>query len=111
MHSPPSLAHHHKQKLIVAGIPLTNTKLSRLVDSLAYPIGLIGLASALPQVYQVWILGDAEGVSIITWSVWTLLSLFWMLYARIHKAHALAFLNTCWFFMHGLVAVGILVNR
>jgi MtN3 and saliva related transmembrane protein len=111
MHSPPSLAHHHKHKSLLAGITLTNTRLSRLVDTLAYPIGLVGLASTLPQAYDIWVLGKTEGVSLLTWSVWACLSLFWILYARVHKAHALAFLNTCWFFMHLFVALGILLKR
>lgn len=111
MHSPSSLAHRHAQKQLIAGIPLTDTQLSRAVNVLAYPMGLVGLGSAIPQAYAIWILGMTEGVSLITWATWTLLSLFWITYARAHKAHALVFINTCWFFVHGLVTVGIIVNR
>jgi len=110
MHSPPSLGHRLQQKRKKEGIPLVDSSIARFVNTFAYPVGFLGLAGAMPQVYDVWVLGHVEGVSLITWSIWTITSIFWMLYARAHKASALTFLNSCWFFVNGFVAIGIFVN-
>lgn len=111
MQSPSSLAHKTVHRKAVLGIPFIDTPWTRMVDALAYPVGLIGLASALPQLFEVWVAKNAEGVSLLTWGAWCFTSLFWIAYARAHKAKVLVFLNSCWLVIHLLVVAGTLLYR
>ena len=105
-----SLKHHLKRKRAEKGISLRKTFWTGVIDVLIYPIGFAGVAIALPQAYDIWILGKTDGVSLITWGSWSVFSLVWIAYASIHKAKALLAVQICWFFMHTLVAVGIILN-
>jgi|GEM_PF-1143357 len=107
-HAP--LKHHLKKTRAEKGEPLRRTFWSGVIDTLIYPVGFLGVLIALPQAYGVWVLGQTEGVSLITWATWSVLSLVWMAYGFIHRATAIIFIQTCWFFMHLVVTLGILVN-
>lgn len=92
------------------GIPLVDTRWTRIIDIIIYPIGTISLLMTLPQAYEIWILGNVEGVSMMTWTAWTIISIFWVLYGIAHNARALVFMHSGWFLMNGLVALGLLMN-
>ena len=110
MLNPSSLFHHAKRRRLLSGKPLVNTKTARLVDFFAYPIGILGLVSTIPQAYQIWILHETGGVSLVTWASWTVMSTFWIFYAKVHKAHAMVFIQTLGFRVNASIAIGILVN-
>lgn len=105
-----ALKHHQKRARMLGGTPLVNNWVTKIIDVIIYPIGTVSLLMTLPQAYEVWILGHVEGVSLISWASWTVISVFWVIYGLAHKAKALVFIHGGWFFMNGLVALGILVN-
>jgi len=110
MDSHGTLKHHLKRKRAENGSSLKKTFWVGVLDVIIYPIGFASLAMALPQAYQVWILGKTDGVSLMTWASWAVFSLFWIAYASVHKARALLTMQIGWFFVHMLVAIGIFVN-
>jgi uncharacterized protein with PQ loop repeat len=110
MHGTSAYKHHLKRQRAKEGVPLKSTFWAGVIDTLIYPIGFLGVLMALPQAYSVWILGQTEGVSLITWASWSLFSIVWILYGVIHKANAIIFIQSSWLVMHLAVALGILVN-
>lgn len=102
--------HHFKRKRSENGATLKRTFWVGVIDTVIYPIGFISVLMASPQVYDVWVMGQTEGVSLITWASWTVISVAWFLYGLVHRAYALMFIHTSWFFMHLAVTLGILVN-
>lgn len=105
-----ALKHHLKRKREDEGQPLARTFWTTVIDMVIYPVGFLGVLMALPQAYSVWVLGQVEGVSLITWASWSLFSIVWILYGVIHRASAIVLIQTCWFVMHLIVAIGIVVN-
>lgn len=105
-----ALKHHQKRARALKGLPLVENWVTRVIDVIIYPIGTISLLMTLPQAYEIWILGKTDGVSLLTWATWTFISVFWVLYGVVHKAKPLIFIHGGWFFMNGLVALGILAN-
>lgn len=105
-----ALKHHVKRKRIMKGMPIIDTWLTRVIDVLIYPIGFLSVLMALPQAYDVWILGKTEGVSLVTWASWTFFAMLWTLYGIVHKSRVLILIHGSWIFMNGLVALGLLMN-
>src|SRR5262245_42121291 len=84
-----SLGHHHlsMRKRIYKKLepyPSPNA-LTRFMDRAMYVIALIGPLATLPQVFQIFETQDVEGLSALTWGIWTLLSCFWVVYGLIHR--------------------------
>ncbi len=63
----------------------------------------------LPQIYQIWWVGDAHGVSLVTWVCYAFASVIWLLYGLKTNSKPLALTGALWTLMDLLVAVGILL--
>ncbi|MFA5135575.1 MAG: hypothetical protein WC505_07375 [Patescibacteria group bacterium] len=57
----------------------------RLLDRSIYAVGIIGPALGLPQVFKIFIEQQADGVSIITWAGFVVISAIWLFYGFVHK--------------------------
>lgn len=100
-----ALRHHRKRKNPIV-LSKTRRQLIAILDVVIYPLGFLGILAALPQVYEIWVLHNAEGVSVLSWSCWVVLSFFWTMYGLAHKAPAITFINGTWVFVNAMVAVG-----
>ncbi|MFT4313343.1 MAG: hypothetical protein ACMXYA_02960 [Candidatus Woesearchaeota archaeon] len=79
------------------------------IDSIIYVAAICMPFMTIPQIYNVWVLQQVTGVSIITWVMFTAFSCIWLWYAIHHKNIPLLVNNILWIIMQGSVAVGILV--
>lgn len=75
-----------------------------LVFSTVEPIATI------PQIIEVWKNGNTGGVSLITWSFYTLTSVVWLIYGISQKDKPLIISGILWVTSQGLVVMGILLN-
>ena len=98
--------HHHARKRRDAGEELSTSPLARFIDIAVYPIGIASLLMAFPQVYEVWILGNVEGISLASWSAWAFFNIFWIVYGIVHKVPAISYLYVGWFLINGSIALG-----
>ena len=62
---------------------------------------------AIPQILKIWVERDASGVSILTWSMLLIFSLFWITYGIIHKDRPILFSNIAWVFFESLIIIGL----
>ena len=81
-------------------------KNSSLVDFLIWIAIFAGIAVTIPQIYNVWILHDGKGVSPITWTGYSVLSLVWLSYGLFHKEKVIIISNSIWFFINLAIAFG-----
>ncbi|MBP9816707.1 MAG: hypothetical protein KBD05_01645 [Candidatus Pacebacteria bacterium] len=105
-----STAHHHARKRFEAGKTMPTSPLARFIDLAIYPVGIAALLMALPQVYEVWVNQNVVGVSIATWGLWTIFSLFWILYGYVHKNWLIFGMNIGWFFLQGVITLGVYLH-
>lgn len=78
------------------------------MEKAIYPIGLVGPVITIPQLIQVWMTQDAGGLSLVTWSTWILIGVFWLLYGLSKNDRALVYSYMAWITVEGGVIVGIL---
>jgi uncharacterized protein with PQ loop repeat len=84
-------------------------RVRRFLDVIVYPIGLIGIVMAIPQLSEIWIRHNADGVSPISWAGWSLISLFWINYGFYHKERPILILNSLWFLINLSVSIGAFI--
>lgn len=83
----------------------------RLFDRLMYGIGLIGPVALIPQVYQAYTTHDVSGLSLLTWSVLTLVNGAWTVYGYIHKSGSVLVANLALMLLDLAVVGAILLYR
>ena len=78
-----------------------------VVGKLVYIAALIGPMSVIPQVAEIWFVDhSAHGVSLITWTSFTLLSLVWLVYGLQRRDRPLIISNALWLLGEIIVVAG-----
>lgn len=99
------LAFHHFRKR------KNKVKLSKshlLLDKSIYFIALIGPIMTIPQILNVWITKQTDGVSIYTWGSYFTINIVWFYYGLVHKDKAIMFAYFLWMIANGLVFAGLI---
>lgn len=66
--------------------------------------------ATIPQIYQIWTNGNTSGVSLITWSIYTLTSGIWLIYGIKTKDKPVLLSGLLWTSTEALVVIGILIR-
>ncbi len=81
----------------------------RFLDKIMMGVALIGPLATIPQVYPVFMTQDTKGLSLVTWTVWVLLSCVWLVYGLLHKEMPIVLSNIIYIILQGAVVVAILL--
>ena len=82
---------------------------NHLIDELIYVVAFIGPLMTIPQVITIWLERKVEGISIITWSSYVVLAIFWISYGLIHKEKPIILANFLFLFVNTAVVLGVLI--
>ena len=88
---------HQKKKFII---------LDKMVDI----ISVIFPFTVLPQIYEIWINKNTEGVSLVTWSLFLLLTLPLFFYAYVHKEKKLALMYGLFNVFYVILLISVFVD-
>ncbi len=72
------------------------TKNNKLLYILAYSTSVIGPFFAIPQIYDIIINKNSQGISIITWVGYLGVALIWAWYGIVKKDKLIIFCNVLW---------------
>lgn len=97
--------HKEKEKGKEKEIEKNNELLEKIVKIISFVFPL----SALPQIYNIWILREVEGVSIITWILFLIMQIPLFIYAVEKKDTKLQTMFGLWCLMYGLVILGLIL--
>ena len=81
----------------------------RLLDACVYTAGIIGPLATIPQIIKIYSSHDALGVSLLTWSMYALFDIPWIIYAIVHRERPLIVCYVLWFLANTTVAIGALL--
>jgi len=87
----------------------SNDRYRGLMDKFIYFVAIFGPLISIPQVWNIWVLNQVSGVSIITWSGYLLGGLFWLLYGFMHKEKPIIVTNILCVVIQALIIVGVVV--
>lgn len=94
--------HRHKKK--------SSIYLITIIDKFVYIIGLFAVMANLPQLLNIWVEKNTNGVSLVSWGGFLIGSLFWFWYGLLHKEMPIVFINGLLIFVQGVIVLGLLVN-
>ena len=107
-----TLHHLHLRKRAASFEPYPHPeKKKRIADRMVFIAGILTPIMTLPQVYDIWINGNAGGISITAWSYYAIASAVWLWYGILHKEKALIILNGSMLILNGLVALGAVLFK
>jgi uncharacterized protein with PQ loop repeat len=85
------------------------TKIIRLLDKLILFLSFITPLSALPQIIEVFLKKDAGSVSVITWGLWWIISIPWLIYGIVHRIKPIIIVNSLWLLVHSMMIALIII--
>ena len=102
-----SAAHHqHKRKR-----KKSNDAKIKLLDKLVTVISFVFPLSALPQIYNIWVLKNVQGVSLLTWFLFLLMQIPLFIYASVHKENRLKVMFGLWCTVYLFALVGLVMYQ
>jgi uncharacterized protein with PQ loop repeat len=81
----------------------------RVLDKIITGAAILQPLFTIPQVYKIWILKEASGISVFTWGSYFIFSLLWLAYGIIHKQKPIIYTYIFWIILNGLVALGAIL--
>lgn len=79
------------------------------IDTFAYVASFLSLFFTLDQARIIWLGHNASGVSGITWVFYTISSVVWYIYGRVHRDRVLSITNFIWIALSLIVLIGIYI--
>ena len=104
------LHHFHKRKQ--AGLTQNPaTPLIAWLDRFIIVVAVVSPLFILPQVWAVWASKELDGVSMVTWTGFSVFSIFWLVYGVVHKEKPIIFTSFLSALFNFLVVLGVLIYR
>ncbi|MFC1723194.1 SemiSWEET family sugar transporter [Nanoarchaeota archaeon] len=101
------MLHHHVKK---RHEPYPHPEpVKRVVDKLVYLFAFLGPIMTLPQVWKIWSLKTAAGVSLLSWSWYLIAGGFWLAYGIMHKDKPIIITNVLYIILEIFIVIGIVV--
>lgn len=99
-------AHHHVRLKLKR---LTHRQQKKLIRRSVLAIAIIEPAMTIPQIYEIWINHQAEGISELTWGLYIIAAIIWLLYGLQLKDKPLIISSMLWVVMEVAVTAGTII--
>lgn len=83
----------------------------KFFDEFMYVIAIIGPFMILPQVMEILVNKNVQGISVATWFLFGVTAIFWFVYGILHKERPIALASFLSIIFNFLVVIGVLINR
>jgi uncharacterized protein with PQ loop repeat len=102
----PHIGHQNRGRLAEIKYRISKyTTLTKLVLAMA----IIEPLMTLPQVYEVWVKKQTQGVSLLTWSFYLIAAVIWLLYGFKIRDKPLIIASTLWIVVELVVVLGLII--
>lgn len=81
----------------------------RALDRVVLCVGVIGPIATAPQIYKIYAFQNAAGVSALSWGIWALLDIPWIIYGFVHRERPIILTYTLWLIINTIVCVGAIL--
>ena len=78
----------------------------RILDTIIYPVGLIGPVIMIPQILKIYIEKNATSMAMISWIIFIIPAIIWVLYGFAHKNKAVIICNAAWVITYIFIIFG-----
>lgn len=102
---------YRQKKLVKLRRPLFPEKWVRILDRIAMVVSVLGPVLTLPQIYKIYALQNAEGLSLISWGSYLAFNIPMLAYGLAHSEKVITRMYFLWILTNGTVVTGILLFR
>ncbi len=88
---------------------LHKKKYVRFIDALVLIVAFVGPMTTAPQAFRIFLTHNAEGVSITTWFLYSLVQAVWLAYGIAHRNKPIIIANILWVFWQSIVLIGAII--
>ena len=88
--------------------PDTQEKFHKIYDNFMFVAASVAPILGLPQLFKIWTEQSAVGLSLVSWSAFTVISSLWIIYGFLHKSKPIIISSIAWLVIHSFVVIGIL---
>jgi uncharacterized protein with PQ loop repeat len=81
----------------------------RYLDYLVLVVGVLGPMSNIPQIMKIYLEQNVAGLSFVTWSLFCVFTVPWLVYGIVHKSKPIIIANSLWFTTQFTIVMGILI--
>ncbi len=81
----------------------------RFVDRAVYIAGILGPVMTLPQLWKIWVVKNAAGVSLFSWASFLAAAVIWLVYGILHKDKPIIVNYALWVILEALIVVGVVL--
>lgn len=81
----------------------------RMLDRLVFFAGVFGPLMNLPQIMQTLVTKDAGGVSALSWTMYALYDIPWIIYGLVREDRRIVTAYSLWFLSNVLVLIGVVL--
>ena len=79
------------------------------IDRLVSLVAILGPLTSLPQIIEIWFVDkNAAGVSLLTWCLFLLIGVIWLIYGIVHKSRPVIISNALWILAQAIIVLGAL---
>lgn len=82
-----------------------------LLDKSTVLAGIIGPLMTVPQIWNIYLLRSASGVSVISWLAFGILDIPFVLYGIVHRSNVIVITYSLWLVVNFAVAFGAVFYR
>ena len=103
--------HIHKRKRVHQKLEKypSQIKWIRVLDRLLLIFACLGPISAIPQIIKIFSLRTAVSLSLISYSLWAIGDIPWIIYGYVHKERPIVIAYSLWMVMNIIIIIGILI--
>jgi|CXWL01.1.fsa_nt_gi MtN3 and saliva related transmembrane protein len=80
----------------------------RVFDKIMYVVAIAGPFATIPQVIQTFETKDVSGMSLVTFVLWFILTIFWLIYGALHKDIPIIVSQAIYLVLNGILIFAIL---
>ena len=103
--------HVHKRKRVhnqLETYPHPHTA-KRVMDRVIYVVGILGPIMSIPQIMKVWVEQNPGGISVISYTSYAILDVFWVIYGIMHKEKPIIIVYILWTLINTSIVIGTLL--
>jgi uncharacterized protein with PQ loop repeat len=83
--------------------------LIKWLDTILLAVAVIGPLVTIPQVVQIFRTRDVANLSPITWGLYCVFNILWIVYGFVHKERPIIITYILWFFANGIIFASIFI--
>ncbi|MEI6058516.1 MAG: SemiSWEET family transporter [archaeon] len=90
-------------------VDVEDSVFKRGIDRLVLIIAFLAPLVELPQLLQIFMTKSAESVSLLTWAMFVVFGVPWLIYGIVHKEKPVIILYSLWIVIDSAIVAGILM--